>query len=111
MTGAYRSHPEFVPGWDVYHDRYGEPVTITPEQSAAIWHAISVVEAVRRAEGYEPMITDHGGQTQANLAKSRLLGRMLFQGLPPTKTKPPVVLGGPEWADLPGGDPFADAQP
>ncbi len=103
--------PEFVADWDVYRDTHGQPVTITPWQSMAIWHAVHVVEAVRRAEGYEPMITDSPSQTQANLAKSRLLGRMLFHGLPPTRTKPPMELSGPAWWLLPGGDPFQEGQP
>jgi hypothetical protein len=102
---AARKAAETVPEWDVYR-KDGLPVTITWEQSAAIWHAIGVVEAVRRAEGYEPMMTDSAGGSQANLAKSRLLGRMLMEGKPPTRTRPPRKTGGPEWSMLPGGDPF-----
>lgn len=97
-------NPEFVPGWDVYRDANGNPVTVTEQQCAAIWHAISVVDAVRRAEG-------HGPLSRAEIAKSRLLGRMLYEGLPPTKTKPPKNLGGPDWALLRGGDPFGPEQP
>jgi hypothetical protein len=96
---------EYVPEWDVYRDASGMPVTITPEQCRAIWHAISVVEEVRYAEGCEPLTA--GGQANANLAKSRLLGRMLFDGRPPTRTRPPLAWGGPDWSALEGGDPFA----
>jgi hypothetical protein len=35
-----------------------------------------------------------------------LLGRMLVEGKPPTKTKPPLAMGGPAWELLPEGDPF-----
>lgn len=31
---------------------------------------------------------------------------MLYEGLPPTRTKPPYNMGAPWWGDLPGGDPF-----
>ncbi len=97
-------NPEFRAGWDVYRDADGNPVTITPQQSAAIWHAVSVVEDVRESEGQRSLWDGPGG---VDLAKSRLLGRMLFQGLPPTRTRPPLNIGGPSWKLLPGGDPFA----
>jgi hypothetical protein len=118
VTGRHlneiRDHPEFRSDWDVARDSDGWPVTITWEQVGAIWHAIAVVEAVRRAEGHESLYRAADGcvrdgvnyQTSAELAKSRLLGRMLVDGVPPTKTRPPRELGGPEWALLDGGDPF-----
>lgn len=96
--------PEFVPKWDVVRDTNGQAVTITAEQVDAIWHAIEVVEDVRRSEGYESL----WGNPEANLYKSRLLGRMLIAGLPPTRTKPPTEWGGPVWSLLPGGDPFSE---
>lgn len=102
---ALRQSPEFVPRWDVYRDEQGKPVTITRSQLAAIWHAVDVVEDVRNSEHFESL-WDNG---RPNLAKSRLLGRMLLSGLPPTKSKPPTVLSGPAWWTLPGGDPFADS--
>jgi hypothetical protein len=108
------ANPEFVPEWDVYRDKRGVPVTITREQVRAIWHAIAVVDQVRQAEGHESLFqiwnppgAGTNGQTPVELAKSRLLGRMLVQGRPPTKTRPPVAEGGPAWDQLPGGDPFA----
>ena len=108
--------PQFVPEWDVYRDADGNPVTITWEQVRAVWHAVHVVEMVRQTEDHDslfhirrPVDFRRNSQTEPELAKSRLLGRMLVHGLPPTRTRPPVVLGGPEWADLPGGDPFAEA--
>lgn len=97
---------EVVPEWDVYRDGDGNPVTITDEQSRAIWHAVHIVEAVRRAEDY-PSLSDGAGFT-INASKSRLLGRMLIDGRPPTRTKPPISWGGPNWSALPGGDPFDD---
>jgi hypothetical protein len=96
---------EFVPGWDVARDRDGQPITITEEQMHAIWRAVRVVEDVRRAEGYPSLWKN----PQPDLYKSRLLGRMLLDGKPPTKTKPPMEMGGPCWACLPGGDPFGEA--
>ena len=102
-----RASGEFNPDWDVTRDGDGSPVTVTPQQCWAIWHAVEVVEAVRRAEGYDPMITSDVAQSKANLGKSRLLGRMLYGGLPPTRTKPPTEVSGPAWWSLPDGDPFA----
>jgi hypothetical protein len=93
---------EVVPEWDVHRDSDGKPVTITEEQVKAIWRAVDVVDAVRKAEGYSSE-TDW----RIEVAKSRLLGRMLLEGKPPTRTKPPLTMGGPDWAKLPGGDPFA----
>jgi hypothetical protein len=98
--------PEFVPEWDVFRDVGGTPVTITWQQVHAIWHAVRVVEQVRQAGG-ERLLWQPGGAA-TELAKSRLLGRMLVEGLPPTRTAPPRYLGGPAWHLLPGGDPFAD---
>lgn len=96
-------NPEFDPTWDVLRDADGNPVTITEQQMSAIWHAVSVVELVRRHEGYGSM---WGDNAQANLWKSRLLGRMVLDGKPPTRSKPPTELSGPCWWLLPGGDPF-----
>lgn len=103
----YRDHPEFNAEWDVFRDESGRPVTLTTEQLYAIWHAIHVVESVRYAEHYRSLWSN----AKPNLAKSRLLGRMLLQGRPPTRTKPPMQIGGPAWWLLPGGDPFDDGRP
>jgi hypothetical protein len=97
-----RDRPEFVPEWDVYRDANGKPVTIDDDQVRAIWHALAVVEAVREHEAYQSL----WGNPRVDIYKSRLLGRMLCEGKPPTRTKPPVVWGGPDWSLLPGGDPF-----
>jgi hypothetical protein len=102
-----RASAEFNPEWDVQRDEWGEPVTVTYQQCWAILRAIEVVEAVRRAEGYDPMVTSDMSQSKANIIKSRLLGRMLYNGLPPTRTKPPTEVSGPAWWSLPDGDPFA----
>lgn len=103
---AKDANPEFVREWDVYRDADGNVVTITEDQLHAIWSAINLVERVRRSEGYASLWDN----AQPNLFKSRLLGRILLHGLPPTKTKPPVELGGPAWWALPGGDPFAETE-
>jgi hypothetical protein len=102
---APAGNPEFVSGWDVLRNADGTPVTITWQQVRAIWHAVRVVEQVRLAEGQR--LLWQPGDPETELAKSRLLGRMLVQGLPPTRTPPPRYLGGPAWHLLPGGDPFA----
>jgi hypothetical protein len=102
MKRSIGDSPEFNPDWDVYRNPVGEVVTITEEQFHAIWHAITVVERVRRTEQYESMWRN----PKPNLYKSRLLGRMLLDGKPPTRTKPPTNLGGPAWSLLPSGDPF-----
>jgi hypothetical protein len=93
---------EFNPDWDVYRDDNGRPVTITAEQVRAIWHAMRVVDAVRAHESHNSLWTN----PKADIYKSRLLGRILVDGRPPTRTRPPLVYSGPDWSLLPGGDPF-----
>lgn len=90
--------------WDVFRDQQGKPVTINEDQLRAIWHAVSVVEQVRRSTGHQSLWDN----PHPNLYKSRLLGRMLLDGLPPTTQLPPKVMGGPDWAGLPGGDPYIE---
>lgn len=99
---------EFVVEWDVYRDDDGNPVTITPEQVKAIWRALGVVGIVRAHENSEPIGGWEGGWfgCMPDLGKSRLLGRMLVHGRPPTRTRPPEAAGAPGWWLLPGGDPF-----
>lgn len=96
-------NPELAREWDVYRDAAGNPVTISVEQCRAIWHAIDVVNRVRAAEGHRSLWI---GSSGVDLQKSRLLGRMLFDGRPPTRTRPPMAFGGPDWSALEGGDPF-----
>jgi hypothetical protein len=86
-------------------------VTVTLPQVLAIARALNVVDSVWRHENYGALwdrddLPD--GANENDLIKSRLLGRLLLQGRPPTKTRPPTRWGGPEWSLLPGGDPFAD---
>ena len=95
---------EFVPEWDVARDETGAAITVTVEQVRAIWNAIRIVEQVRHSERFESLWDRPDG---VNFSKSRLLGRMLIDGLPPTKTKPPTQTAGPAWWLMPGGDPFA----
>jgi hypothetical protein len=102
MDHPLATMPEFAEGWDVFRDPLGSPVTLTELQIYAIWHAIDVVEDVRATQRYESLWTN----PRPNLYKSRLLGRMLLQGRPPTRTKPPTIASGPSWSQLPGGDPF-----
>lgn len=94
----YADSPEFVPEWDVARDDNGNPITITPEQGHAVVRAMRVLAMVEEAE--------EGHTAAPHYDKSRLLGRMLYEGLPPTRTKPPFNFGAPWWPDLPGGDPF-----
>lgn len=77
--------------WDVYRDPEGDPVTITEEQGRAIHHALTTVEAVRKAEG-APSLWKHQ-DPQIEIAKSRLLGRMLYAGRAPLDEKPPHRMG------------------
>ena len=97
---ANRAIPE---SWEPLRDSSRNVVTITRSQLSAIWKAVEIVEAVRRSEGYPSMFE---GSVRANLAKSRLLGRILLDGKGPTVTKPPLAWGGPEWSALDGGDPW-----
>lgn len=110
-----RNSPEFNPDWDVLREPDGTPVTISWRQVQAIWHAVQVVEAVRRdarrrleAEGTGEVRMSHGSLLSGHpeYQKSRLLGRMLIDGLPPTRTEPPREWSGPAWEAMPGGDPF-----
>lgn len=96
-TPWFKDHPEFVPEWDVARYPDGTPITITEEQGHAILRAIRIVQSVERTEG---------GSCGGVWEKSRLLGRILYEGLPPTRTKPPHDMGAPWWPLLPGGDPF-----
>jgi hypothetical protein len=97
--------------WDVYRDADGNPVTITEEQVHAIWHAIRVVEDVRRTEGSEPI----GPGWEVNLYKSRLLGRMLIEGKPPLPgpaSELPHAMGAVAyWEVEPDADTPRDAEP
>lgn len=95
----FADHPEFVPEWDVARDEDGNAITITEAQGHAVLRALRVLRMVEEAEP-----DSHTAAPQYD--KSRLLGRMLYEGLPPTRTKPPFNMGAPWWPDLPGGDPF-----
>lgn len=105
MKSPLAGNPEFVPEWDVLRDEAGNPVTITAQQMQAIWRAVRVVNAVRQQNGMRSLWE---GPPEAEMAKSRLLGRMLLYGLPPTRTRPPVAFSGPDWGLLPDGDPFQE---
>jgi hypothetical protein len=75
---------------DVYRNEAGEPVTITHEQYKAFWHAIRVWQEVARDDRGEPIKFN-----EPNVAKSRLLGRMLIDGRPPLDEVPPRWFGAP----------------
>ena len=82
--------------YDVYRDADGNPVTITHEQMEAIWHAIRVRDQIN--ERHHPNGDRQGaGSGGVNWLKSRLLGRMLLDGLPPLPDPPPVRWGGPAY--------------
>ncbi len=94
--------------WDIYRDRQGNPVTITPEQCAAIQHAARVWLEVARAEGYVAAPAIEAAVRAVNLAvvqKSCLMGRMLYDGKPPLDTAPPVVNAAPAYHLVEGGTP------
>lgn len=85
--------------WDVYRDREGKPVTITPEQCAAIRHALAVYGEVVEAGGQGVF----DSQTVLGIlhfmnAKSALMGRMLYDGRPPLDLPPPTThMAAPAW--------------
>ncbi len=86
--------------WDIYRDRNGNPVTITPEQCAAIQHAARVWLSVARAEGYRAASAIEAAVRAVDLAavqKSCLMGRMLYDGKPPLDKAPPVVNAAPAY--------------
>lgn len=101
----YVPHAEF----DVYRDHKGDPVTITPEhcagkkmwsyqQYAAFLHAWTVrTELVRRHNG-DQAERMNDLRNVANVGKSRLLGRMLYEGKPPLQDPPPLLWGGPDYS-------------
>ena len=81
--------------WDVLRDEEGNPITLTPEQVRAVWHAIGVWRDVCETEG-SPQADGWAGRkliNTADLAKSRLLGRMLIDGRPPLFEIPGRYLG------------------
>lgn len=129
-TPWYADHPEFVPEWDIHRHADGTPVAIdfdcqymtraslprplTDDELAAVRRAVEVHALVCAAESdaqHKGALNDDGSfdWTAANAHKSRLLGRMIHDGKPPTRTKPPVVWAEPRWDLLPGGDPFEPA--
>lgn len=100
---------EFVEEWDVDRDASGNPITISGAQVSAIWRALSIVEDVRCSESCEPLGGEPRDRAQGwltDVGKSRLLGRLLIDGRPPTRTRPPESAGACAWWKLPGGDPF-----
>lgn len=126
MKRPYEDNPEFVPEWDVHRDAAGKPVTIdfdcqymtrqslprplTDEEIAAVRRAVRILRSVCSAEGstqYLGAVRDGVFDwTTPNAHKSRLLGRIIHEGKPPTRTKPPIEYAEPRWDLMPGGDPF-----
>lgn len=98
--------------WDVYRDANGKPVTITEDQMRAIWHAINVVDEVRRTEGCRSFDNQaKAGNWRAEFWKSRLLGRMLLDGKPPYDEKPPTEIAACAywlWDQPDPGEPMSD---
>jgi hypothetical protein len=92
---------------DVYRDADGNPVTITQQQFEAVWHAIHVREAIARENFPDGDMRIGPGSGGVNWYKSRLLGRMLFEGRPPLAAPPPLRMGGPAyWLTDPDLCPF-----
>lgn len=117
--------PEFVPGWDVRRYDDGTPVTVpmaggscdrtTPltdlqldavHRALQVWVSVCTSEGSAQAAAAARNLSDPDIWNQPNVGKSRLLGRMLHQGVPPTRTRPPKEAAGPAWWLLPDGDPF-----
>jgi hypothetical protein len=86
--------------WDVYRDADGNPVTITPEQCAAVQHAVRVWAEVADAEDYyhapgiRALIEAFNRTT---MQKSCLMGRMLYDGKPPYDEAPPTYGAAPAY--------------
>ncbi len=74
--------------WDLLKDADGSVVVLTTLQVRAVWNAIEIWQEVCRKELGEALPF-----TAANLAKSRLLGRLLLDGRPPLAEAPPRYLG------------------
>lgn len=96
-----RPDPPSIPAnrWDVYRDRDGKPVTVTPAQCAAIRHALQVYTEVCDAggQGVFDSRTVLGILHFMN-AKSALMGRMLYEGRPPLDLPPPTThMAAPAW--------------
>lgn len=88
--------------FDVYRDESGEPVTITEQQMYAVWHAFETVNKIRRDNDMRTLdgFTADGSQSgsiRIEASKSRLLGRMLFEGKAPLQDPPPNFLSGGWW--------------
>lgn len=92
-------HPRAIP----FRDNDGHVVTITQLQMRAIQHALVAWADVCRAEGStqaEAAFKGGGWGLPANVAKSRALGRLLIEGKPLFKDKPPMHLAAcdyPKW--------------
>lgn len=121
----YADHPEFVAEWDIYRDANGTPVVLdfdcqymaaetlpralTADELVAVRRAVYVHGLVCTAENSDQHTLRPGGEfdwRSPNAQKSRLLGRMIHDGKPPTRTRPPVEAAEPRWDLMPGGDPF-----
>jgi hypothetical protein len=86
--------------WDVYRNARGEAVTVTDEQCAAIRRAARVWLEVCEAEGYREVdavraVVD--ALIGPTLLKSCLMGRMLYEGKPPTEERPPTMGSAPAY--------------
>jgi hypothetical protein len=91
---------------DVLRDEYGKPITITEDQMRAIWHAIDVVNRIRR-ENDVPSLYDAPAGFATEAYKSRLLGRILLYGRPPFDEKPPHAWGACDYS----ADPWCEGEP
>lgn len=97
--------------WKIHHDYEGAPVTLTVEHCRAIRQAASVWLNVVRTQhkladegkGPRPAGTLKAVEEVVQalhspaLAKSCLMGRMLYEGKPPLPEPPPLVFSAPAY--------------
>lgn len=99
---------DYRPTEDPYLQPYRDPetgqvVTLTPAQCAAVQHAFSVYNRVVQIEldkhsNPNPAFDVAHAYFLATVSKSRLMGRLLYDGLPPLVDAPPIVDGGPDYS-------------
>lgn len=101
-TPDYRASDR--PDWQPYRDpRTGEVVTVTPEQCAAVIHALNVYlrvepnnpENVYVREAVQALTQNYFWRIHH---KSCLLGRLLCEGKPPLVDAPPVRHAAPDYS-------------
>lgn len=106
-----RELPHPITKWDVYRDKDGNPITITPEQCAMLQHTLRVWLDVARMESYssvpaiEALMQAFYG---AIISKSCLMGRMLYDGKAPFDDAPPTYFAAPIYGEWERENHFAE---